>query len=146
MAEALIRDYMVAHPYTIKFDETASAAEKVMSAHRIRHLPVINTRKIVGVVSERDIAVARMVHAGQPFDGSVLVKDVCSLNPYVVTQTTTVRQVAKSMAKLRSDVTIVVENDVPIGIFTCTDACRLLSELFEADKKSSGIWASLFGK
>ena len=40
---------------TIKVDESLKLAEDIMSMGNIRHLPVVRDRKLVGLVSQRDL-------------------------------------------------------------------------------------------
>ena len=53
--ERPVRDIMTPDPVTVaETDEVETAIER-MSAHHCRHLPVLNGRSLVGVVSVRDI-------------------------------------------------------------------------------------------
>ena len=51
-----IRNVMTPHPVTIESAEDVSAAIKVMSEKKIRHLPVVEKGKLIGVVSYRYLA------------------------------------------------------------------------------------------
>jgi acetoin utilization protein AcuB len=46
---------MATNPKTINSEESVAHAEKLMTEHNIRHLPVIEKGKITGIVSDRDI-------------------------------------------------------------------------------------------
>lgn len=43
-------------PYTVDADSDVTEALEVMSRHRIRRLPVIDNRRLVGMISEADLA------------------------------------------------------------------------------------------
>jgi acetoin utilization protein AcuB len=133
-----IREYMTEHPYTIDCEETASAAEKVMLSHRIRHLPVVDGKRILGIVSDREISIARNAYRGRSFDGEILVKDVCQCNDCTVDESQHLSSVAKMMSKQRLEAVVVTKEGLPVGIFTTTDACRLLSELGTERKSFMG--------
>jgi CBS domain-containing protein len=47
--------YMTSHPYTIDVDEEASEAASTMASRGIRHLPVTEEGRVIGVVSARDL-------------------------------------------------------------------------------------------
>lgn len=49
-------DYMSRMLTTIGIDETMDDAARIMTSQRIRHLPVVDGDRIVGVLSIRDIA------------------------------------------------------------------------------------------
>ena len=46
---------MTSFPYFIEIEDTAAKIERMMDQHTIRHLPVQENGKIVGIVSERDL-------------------------------------------------------------------------------------------
>ncbi len=52
-----VSKYMTTSPVTVPSLSPISAAAKLMRAERIRHLPVVDDEKIVGLLSDRDIAV-----------------------------------------------------------------------------------------
>lgn len=47
---------------TIKEDESIDQAAKVMAAHRIRRLPVVRDKKLVGIVTLKDVVKAKRVN------------------------------------------------------------------------------------
>lgn len=47
--------YMTRQPWTIRKDAKMSQAHALMRAHRIRHLPVLEAGKLVGIVSDHDL-------------------------------------------------------------------------------------------
>ena len=59
-ARMSIRPYMTCDMTTGKLDETISEALSVMTAKRVRHLPVIEENKMVGVVSIGDLVKAKL--------------------------------------------------------------------------------------
>ena len=59
LADKHVRDLMTGEVVTCAHDETMLEAEKLMHKHRIRHLPVVDGAKLVGMVSIRDVMVWR---------------------------------------------------------------------------------------
>ena len=48
---------MTALPHTIGQEQTLHKARDIMREHRIRHLPVLSGQRLVGMITDRDIAV-----------------------------------------------------------------------------------------
>ena len=59
LVEKHVRDLMTREIVTCGRDATMLEAEKLMHKHRIRHLPVVEGDKVVGMLSIRDIMVWR---------------------------------------------------------------------------------------
>jgi CBS domain-containing protein len=59
LAERRVRDLMSRDVVTCQQDEPMLEAEKLMHKHRIRHLPVMDGDKLVGMLSIRDVMVWR---------------------------------------------------------------------------------------
>lgn len=53
-----VRDLMTASPHTLTPRATLGDALAVMGKHGIRHLPIVENGKIVGLISERDVKMA----------------------------------------------------------------------------------------
>lgn len=116
---------MTKHPYIANRKMTVPDAQSFMKECGIRHLPVIEGGRIIGVVSDRDLNKA--VNFVGP--GDLLVEDVMVPDPYSVDKSTPLSQVVKVMADRRYGCAIVKdESEQVIGIFTTTDALRLLSQ------------------
>ena len=128
-----IAEFVIGTPHTIKPEETLALAEKVMTMHKIRHLPVLDGRRIFGIISDRDVKLAKAVNrehtVGQrSAERPVCVRDICISNPYTVDEKEALDIVALTMARRRLGCAIVTRKGALLGIFTTTDACRLLAE------------------
>src|SRR4051812_20075152 len=55
MSTPTIGQFMSRAPHTIGHDQTLATAHQMMNEHSIRHLPVLESGKLVGVVSQRDL-------------------------------------------------------------------------------------------
>ncbi len=60
LRERRVRDLMSREVVTCAPGDSMAAAEKLMNAHRIRHLPVVEGAELVGMLSIRDAIVARL--------------------------------------------------------------------------------------
>ena len=49
-----VKDIMTKNPATLGRNETLDVADDIMTLGRIRHMPVVDEGRLVGVVSQRD--------------------------------------------------------------------------------------------
>jgi acetoin utilization protein AcuB len=124
---ALVRSYMTRAPRTIEPHRTLAEAHKVMRANRIRHLPVLEGGKLVGLVSQRDLAVIESLPDVDPAD--VPVEDAMTEDVFIVKPATPLARVAGDMAARKYGSAVVMQGPRVVGVFTVTDACRALADL-----------------
>ncbi len=124
-----IRAYMTASPHTIGAEQSLDEAHKVMRTHRIRHLPVLHGGKLVGVVSQRDLALIESLPGVSP--GEVPVEDAMTTDVYVVAPRAQLSTVALEMADRKLGSAVVMDGEQVIGVFTVTDACQALARLVD---------------
>jgi acetoin utilization protein AcuB len=48
-------DAMTTHPVTVSLTDTIGLADELMNTNRIRQLPVVEDKRLVGIVTDRDI-------------------------------------------------------------------------------------------
>jgi len=122
-----IQKYMTTTPHSIGGDETLSTASELLSQHGIRHLPVLEGERLLGVLTDRDI---KFVEGFRDVDPTTLtVAEAMVEEPYAVSPDTPLDEVTNTMAEQKYGCAIVVQNRRVVGIFTTVDACRALSEL-----------------
>ena len=63
LADMHVRDLMTREVTTCTQDTTMVEAEKIMNRHRVRHLPVTDRAKLIGMLSIRDVMVWRQQEA-----------------------------------------------------------------------------------
>lgn len=121
----LIQKVMTAMPHTIGADITIKKASEMMREFHIRHLPVQKAGTLVGVLTERDIRLARSFQG----PGELTVEDVMVPDPYTVDPNAPLDEVALHMAEHKYGCAIVQQNNGKVvGIFTDNDALRILGE------------------
>ncbi len=128
-----ISKYMTMVPHSVGGDQNLSTADKLMREHKIRHLPVLEGGKIMGLLSDRDIKLTLTLKGSDA--ERILAKDVCQAEPYVVSPNDKLDQVAMTMAEHKYGSALVVDNHKLVGIFTAVDAMRSLSELLHTRLK-----------
>lgn len=122
-----IRKFMSAAPITIQIGTDLALAVERMQEHQIRHLPVLDGDRLAGIVSERDLAVIESLVPNEW--ESIPVAEAMTPQPYAVAGDTPVREVARVMADRRFGCAIVLDDRGKLcGLFTTTDALRLLAE------------------
>lgn len=53
-----VRDWMSPKPHTLGPDATLGDAVGVMARHQIRHIPIVDEGRVVGIISDRDVKMA----------------------------------------------------------------------------------------
>jgi CBS domain-containing protein len=109
-----------------------SEAHERMRTLKVRHLPVLDEGepKLVGVLSQRDLFFVEALLDIDPADA--LVEDAMSSNVYVVPPERPVGEVAAKMVESKFGCAVVASDDRVVGIFTTTDALRVLMGIVQA--------------
>jgi acetoin utilization protein AcuB len=126
-ATLTVRQVMTRAPHTIGKEQTLAHAHEVMRAHALRHLPVLEAGKLVGVLSQRDLYFLETIH---DVDTTIdVVADAMAPDVYSVGPEEKLRDVVRQMGTHRYGCAVVVDRAHVIGIFTVTDAVALLAEV-----------------
>jgi acetoin utilization protein AcuB len=130
----LIQKYMTAMPHTIGSDIPINTAQAMMREHQIRHLPVQEGGKLVGVVTDRDVKLASTFTGTKP----LIVEDVMKDHPYTASPETPLNTVVTEMAAGKYGCAIIQQgNGKVVGIFTAVDALNVLADTLGAFYKQS---------
>ena len=122
-----IQKYMTTSPHTVGSDQTLAHAHRLLREHTIRHLPVLRGGKLVGMLTERDLA---LVESLKDVDASkVLVEEAMSTSLFQVSPDAPLDQVVAEMAAKKYGSAVVVQNQNVVGILTNVDVCSALAEL-----------------
>jgi acetoin utilization protein AcuB len=122
---------MTPFPHSIDIDAPLTNARQMMREGHFRHLPVTSSGDVVGVVTDRDIKLLLGPDFGNPDERELKVHDAYIDKPCVVSASTPVAAVARTMAEHYIGSAIITKNDKLVGIFTVTDACRALAEILD---------------
>ena len=130
---------MTPFPTSIDISDSLAAALAMMKEHEIRHLPVTELGQLVSVITDRDIRLAIESSTAPDATDSVLVRELCVSDAYVVDMATPLDQVLRHLATHQVDAALVLKEGRLAGIFTTSDACRsfgdLLTSLFPSGNK-----------
>ena len=120
----LIRDVMTPAPVSIPHDfSLADAADRMFEA-KIRHLPVMEGGHLVGLVSERDVAVLSTIPSVDR--AKIRVEQAMSSRPYTCKPSDPLVDVVRVMVDHKQGSAVVMENGDLVGIVTTIDALALL--------------------
>jgi acetoin utilization protein AcuB len=123
---------MTSFPYSIDSAETVTNIEKMMDEHNIRHLPVQEKGKVVGIVSERDLHHVIRRSAAAQEKNKIVARDIMVTEPYVVPFRTPLNQVVGEMARRHIGSAIILRRGKLAGILSAMDVCRILAEYLES--------------
>ena len=124
---------------TLNFDDDLMTAEKLFNENKIRHIPVVKGKSIVGMLSYTDllrISFADAVDEHEEYVDTVVynmftIEQVMAKNLVSVNPRATVKEVAQILAKKEFHALPVVENNKLVGIVTTTDLINYLLTQFE---------------
>ncbi len=126
-----VDEYTTPSPLFVLPSDNVKKVKKMLLENNFRHMLVVNNKKIVGVLSDRDI---RLVESCSPSLENITVEAVMIKDPYVVAPDTPLQEVVYYMSKEKIGSAIVQsEEDDYIGIFTSTDALNALLEVLRGD-------------
>ena len=127
MLHPTIEQYMTRAPHTIGHDQTLATAHRLMRANDIRHLPVLDRGRLVGIVSQRDLHLLETLKGVDQDEVTVaeaMTADVLSAEPSL-----SLHDAAEQMAHRRAGCLVVTRADRVVGIFTAIDALSALVAL-----------------
>lgn len=113
-----IKDIMSIDVACVSADDSVERAAQLMQQYDVGSIPVCTRQQVVGIVTDRDIAL-RSVAAGQ--DSAQTVRDVMTYNPVVGSPQMDVADAARIMSEKQIRRLPVVENDRLVGIVALGD-------------------------
>jgi acetoin utilization protein AcuB len=128
-----VQRYMSTAPHTIGADQSLREASERMREHGVRHLPVMRGESLVGILSERDVALISGLSDVNP--EIVRASDAMTEDVITVSPDAQLDEVATMMAERRAGSVIVEQNHKLVGIFTTVDALRAFAELLHSRLK-----------
>ena len=126
-----VREMMTKEVSTLGRNDTLDLADDVMTLERIRHLPVLDEGRVVGVVSQRDlfrsglaVALGYGERAQKMLLKTLRVKEVMSEPAITISPEATAKEAARLMLEHKIGCLPVVEGHALVGIVTETDILR----------------------
>jgi CBS domain-containing protein len=135
-SDTTVKDIMTKEVSTLGRNDTLDLADDIMSLERIRHLPVLDEGRVVGVVSQRDLfrsALAVALGYGETAQKRLLrtirVKEVMSEPAITVSPEAPVKEATRLMLERKIGCLPVVDGHSLVGIVTETDVLRYVESL-----------------
>lgn len=141
-----VEHYMTAKVITVGPETSLWQAWDLIQTHRIRHLPVTEGRRLVGIITDRSLRHLLPSSLAPPQEregfrdwgtqvkvGEVMTRDVATVSPQTPAQ-----QAARLMVESRIECMPVLLNSVLVGIITTADLLRALAGRGRSRTASSG--------
>jgi acetoin utilization protein AcuB len=133
----LVENWMNPNVITVDVDDTMLDATKILKEHQIRHLPVLKSGKLVGIVTDRDLkraspsdATSLAAHELLYIVANIKVREIMTKNPITVPYNYTVEEAAEILMKHRiSGMPVVDKEGRVVGTITQTDIFRVFLSL-----------------
>ncbi len=132
-----ISNIMTKEVITLSLSDTLYSAEKRMKINHIRHMPVVNGKKLIGLLSLSDLKRISFIDAyskegteDTPVYNMLSVQDMMIKNPLTTSPDCTILEVSKLLASKEFHSLPVVYKDNLVGIVTTTDLLNYLVNLY----------------
>ncbi len=122
---------MTPNPSRVRLGDSLAAARVIMQAERFKHLPVVERKRVLGVITDRDVR-QHAVHLDE-----TLVETVMTADPVTVSPDTTIEEAASLMLVRRIGCLPVTQEGSLVGIITATDLLRALLDLARLHAKDT---------
>lgn len=123
-----VRDIMVKEVATLDVNDELSLANDIMRLGRIRHLPVVDGPRLVGIISERDLfrsSLAQALGYGSRDTRDMMkklkIKDVMVPGAITIAPDAELREAVHLMVDHKIGCLPVVDQDRLVGLITETD-------------------------
>jgi len=139
----LVRDIMTTDLTTLSEDEVLLDATLILARGGFRHIPILNDKKLVGIVTDKDVKhYTPSILSGIPPEeynrlmATTPLSKIMTRNPITIESGKTVYEAAQILYDHRIGCLPVVEGGELKGIITSTDMLNLLLKLLK--EKSPG--------
>ena len=139
----LVKNWMSAPAVTIDLHSSMQDAINLLKIHKISTLPVVDNKRLVGIVTDRDLkkaspsdATTLDVHELLYLLSTIQVKDIMTANPITVPPDCTIEETAAVlMANKISGVPVVDAAGAILGVITHTDLFKVIISLTSFGEK-----------
>lgn len=136
MAKHTVQKFMTLSPFVVSSSRSLSEAHQLMRERNIRHLPVVDDGKLVGILSQRDVYLVETLKGLDPVTETV--GEAMTPEPFAVAPDAPLDEVASTMAEHKYGCAVVVDKGAVVGLFTTVDALRALASVLRRGRKQAG--------
>ncbi len=135
-----VKDWMVPNPITIGPQATVAEADALLEERHIRHIPVLDGDRLVGMITDRDVRLASMPRPRkEPKHSDALLKlirveQLMTRDLVTVTPVTPIGEAARLMLEQRLGALPVLEGDRLVGIISQGDLLKALLALLRSEE------------
>ena len=123
---AQIKELMTENPATCPPSATITDVAKVMAGEDVGPVPIVESDRLVGFVTDRDIVVRAVAEGRDP--SSTTIGEIMTSDVTTVTPDTDIEEALETMGGLQVRRLPVVEGDRLVGIVAQADLARQLQE------------------
>lgn len=114
-----VKEIMTKDVASLTPTDTVEQAAQLMSQYNVGSIPVCRNQQIVGIVTDRDVAI-RSAAQGESIK-SQKISDIMTTNPVVCDSNTDIKDAARIMSERQIRRLPIVENNALIGIVSLGD-------------------------
>ncbi len=114
-----VKDIMTKSVVSLNSNDTVQKAANIMSEHNIGSVPVCESNNVIGIITDRDIAL-RCVAEGKDCKNQP-VRDIMSSNPATGTPDMDVKDASRIMSERQIRRLPIVENNNLVGVVSLGD-------------------------
>ena len=130
----LAKEWMAVDPIVVDENTSIMKATQLMKEHGIRRIPVVRDKKVVGIVSDRDVkeaapskATSLDVHELYYLLSEIKIKDIMTPDPITLNENDSVEKAAVIMLENRiSGMPVVDKDGNVVGLITQTDVFKVM--------------------
>jgi CBS domain-containing protein len=127
-----VSEIMTKNIIKLNLSDELTKAEELFKKNKIRHIPVVNANKIVGMLSYTDLLRVSYADAADDDADNVesivfnmfSVRQVMAKEVVIISPTSTIRDTASILSKNEFHALPVCEGEVLVGIVTTTDLIK----------------------
>ena len=141
-----VRDYMTSDPQTLGMKSTLLDAVLLLRRSELRHIPILDNDRLVGVLSDRDVArwAPSLLTSLTPQEYNRVFEEtsvgkVMTRNPISVSPDAPLAEAVNLMYKHRLGCLPVLEAGRLSGIITVTDMLRALYDLIGSPQEAESV-------
>jgi CBS domain-containing protein len=114
-----VRDLMTQNPRAVRPDDTVVDAARMMRDENVGSLPVVDSDRLIGMVTDRDVSVRVVAEGRDPSE--VSVQEIASRNPVTAEATSELNEALQLMARHQVRRLPVTEEGRLVGIIAQAD-------------------------